>query len=45
MVLCFGSECGHLERSLDVDLDERLEQSMAGGQPPKLESLVRGGEE
>ena len=49
MVLCLGREFGELERSLDVDLDvdlgERLDQPMGGGQPPELESLVRGEEE
>ena len=45
MVLCLGREFGELERSLDVDLGERLDQPMGGGQPPELESVVSGEKE
>ena len=45
MVLCLGREFGELDSSLDVDLGERLDQPMGGGQPPELEYLVSGEKE
>ena len=45
MVLYLGREFGELDSSLDVDLGEKLDQPMGGGQPPELESLVSREEE
>ena len=45
MVYCISRKCSQLERSLGVDLDERVDQPIAGRQSSKLESLVRGGRE